>query len=741
MILDNADDAATFFGQAQSYQRSTRSVKSSPAPSLASFLPQAPNGCIVSTSRSEDVAFRLTGNHKNIIRLEPMDWREGIALLEKKLHNRFEKDVALELLQALDYMPLAITQAAAYLNRLGARGSLLKYLELLQKSDDIRASLLNKETSDLRRDEHASNSVIITWQISFQRIREANPSAAEMLSLMSFFDRQGIPEFMLRNYANNHQDDNEGVEPELKFEDDLATLRSYCLINTDTESHMFDMHRLVQLATRRWLAASGDLNFWRRKFLRILSAEHPPGDYTYWSKCKILLPHAEAAAMDEPTDEHSLRDWSLLLTNAASYASARGRYGAAESMARKAMSAAERGFGLEHPATLKSMNILAGALLHDGKLKAAEETYRRALNICQVSGQDHPSIPTMMGELALVLAYQGYFQKAEETNEEALKMHEKVVGKDHLAPSTIMNSMALILIYQGKYQVAEETIRRHMDAYEKVLSKDHPATLLTMNILSWTLVYQGRYKEAEDLNRQGQNRFQNVLGRDHPAVLGITNSLAAVLGRQGKFRAAEEMGRSVLTKYERILGKNHTATLESLIGLSTILGGQGKYEAAEELIRGAMEGREKEFGKEHPDTLRSADCLAYALKMRGNCKAAAEICERAYTSLAKVLGSDHPATVGCYRNYSSILQDIAILAHGHKYRLRQLVWIVRGAPDSTAASSRTSSSRKQMLLQHLQQLAEQRAKQPFTWRRLPRLPPAFDCDARDLLSVSDDRRV
>jgi hypothetical protein len=39
---------------------------------------------------------------------------------------------------------------------------------------------------------------MITWQISFNEIREKWPTSADLLSLMSYFNRQGIPEDVLK---------------------------------------------------------------------------------------------------------------------------------------------------------------------------------------------------------------------------------------------------------------------------------------------------------------------------------------------------------------------------------------------------------------------------------------------------------------------------------------------------------------------------------------------------------------
>lgn len=53
------------------------------------------------------------------------------------------------------------------------------------------------DAGDLRRDESASNSVVATWQMSFEHIREERPSAANLLLSISVFNPQGIPESVL----------------------------------------------------------------------------------------------------------------------------------------------------------------------------------------------------------------------------------------------------------------------------------------------------------------------------------------------------------------------------------------------------------------------------------------------------------------------------------------------------------------------------------------------------------------
>jgi len=161
-----------------------------------------------------------------------------------------------------------------------------------------------------------SNSVVTTWQISFEQIREERLSAADLLSLMSFFNPRGIPESVLRSHARSTVDTGDEADDEAddeedadgEFDDDLETLRAYSLVTATTEGDMWEMHQLVQFGTRVWLSSFGDVERWRQKFCRLMSSEFPVGEFENWPKCQKLLPHVEPLFSYEPADEGLLRE-------------------------------------------------------------------------------------------------------------------------------------------------------------------------------------------------------------------------------------------------------------------------------------------------------------------------------------------------------------------------------------------------------------------------------------------------
>jgi hypothetical protein len=197
-VLDNVDDARFLLsgqadGDSQGQTTNTQVIRKP----LREYLPHCERGSILVTTRNEEAALKLV-ERRDIVHVEPIDKAEGLALFEKKLGPQGNNSDAAKLAAELEYMPLAIVQAAAYILQRAPRCSVAKYLDEYRKSERKRTSLLDYDEGHLRRDWEAKNSIIVTWQISFEYIQQTRSSAADLLSLMSFFDRQGIPEDLLR---------------------------------------------------------------------------------------------------------------------------------------------------------------------------------------------------------------------------------------------------------------------------------------------------------------------------------------------------------------------------------------------------------------------------------------------------------------------------------------------------------------------------------------------------------------
>ncbi|KAF8849522.1 hypothetical protein BDZ45DRAFT_752694 [Acephala macrosclerotiorum] len=104
------------------------------------------------------------------------------------------------------------------------------------------------------------------------------------------------------DYGDDNEDDTSKSSVSDRFEDDILILRSYFFISINIDGATFEMHGLVQLATREWLKAHEQQERWKQQFIRNLDVELPTGEYTNWVTCQALFPHAQSVAAQQPED-------------------------------------------------------------------------------------------------------------------------------------------------------------------------------------------------------------------------------------------------------------------------------------------------------------------------------------------------------------------------------------------------------------------------------------------------------
>ncbi|KAI1158420.1 P-loop containing nucleoside triphosphate hydrolase protein [Nemania serpens] len=489
---DSADDIDIFYDNSEQ-ENQTVSVGGEKR-ALWTYLPQSSNGSILVTTRDRNLALKLIYDHKDIIEVGVMDQNHALELLATKSGSIYDRDDGVELMEALECMPLAISQAAAYIQHRAPRASVKKYLDEFRRSEQKRSSLLNYDAHDLRRDRSISNSVMTTWQVSFDYIRSKRPSATDLLSLLSFFDPQGILEYLVRptdqekshDHETNAHDENIAPSEALndEFEEDIATLRNYCLISMNEVGDVFEMHGLVQLSTRKWLDAHGETEHFKTQYIHRLTQAFPWGHFENWGTCQQLFPHVERAIDYCPVDKESLKEWASLLYNGSGYSLYRGKNATAEKMASQCYNTRKMLLGPEHSDTLGSINHLASAYRNQGRWKEAEVLQVQVLETSKtVLGPDHPDTLTSMNNLALTYQHQGRWKEAESLQVQVLETRKIVLGPDHPDTLTSMNNLAYTWKRLGRGDDALELLEQGSHASIRVLGPEHPDTQDMLSIL------------------------------------------------------------------------------------------------------------------------------------------------------------------------------------------------------------------------------------------------------------------
>ena len=727
IVIDNADDYQVF-----------RNLDSS----LPQVIPPSAHGFVLVTSRNHDVAFRLTGSHSNIVPVPPMDEQHALALLQKKLGASYVEKHATSLARELEYMPLALSQAASYIFQGAPRMTIAKYLQYLEKGDHIRAKMLNKASGDSRRDATASNSVLSTWQISFEFIRRERPSSARLLSLMSQFDRHGIPEqLLLGSYLEsfNHDLKTDDSFPQssaknglavtksrqassdiddsgLEFEDDLRMLMNFLLVTVDVSGDQFEIHALVQLATREWLELHGELESWEDRSVTLMEAAFPISAEETWNTCKVLFPHVRALVTREPEQREPSLAWATVMHNGALYAQDMSYHDVAVEMYTAAVNAKIFHLGRCDGSTLSSWGNLAVVKLDMDQLEEAEKITRAVLHAREkLFGAEHTDTLFSIHALARLLRAKGRFDEAEAVFRRSLALHEKVHGREHWATLNTAQSLGELLEFEANYEEAEALFRYVLEVTERSIGPESVRALNALTAVANMLSLQSKHDEAERLHRCALTGLEAVLGSESGATISATNDLSNTFERQGRLEEAEKLKSQVLEKTRSSVGAEHSRTLIVMANLAILWRKQTRFGEAEQLEKHVLQVRRARLGSEHPDTLQAMEELAHTYRALGRFEEAERLGLEAVEAAQQLLGAENLRTLvsmaslaETYRSQRRLQEAEQLLVR--VVETRQRLWGAENVETSISLARLAETYRSQGRFQEAEQLQVRVAK-------------------------------
>lgn len=506
-----------------------------------------------------------------------------------------------DLLKRLMYLPLAIQQASAYMEK--TRATTATYLQHYLESDAEQTKLLVADFEDRWRYSIDMQPIATTWLISFQHLEKKYPLATEYLKFICFLAEKGIPISLLPH----------GETKEAK-DDAIEVLERYAFISVREQRDTFDIDQLVRLVTRAWVRRKWKLQY--TKVIQQLAKVYPFPGHRNRKTWKEYMPHARVAL----DDHEQCMDWKaeadLLYVVADSYDEL-GKYAEAEKMHRRALELRKSALGPEHPDTLGIMNNLGLVLHSQEKYEEAGNMHRKTLELRKlVLGPGNPDTLDSMNNLGLVLHSQEKYQEARDMHYQTLGLRKSILGPEHPSALSSMNNLALVLDSQGNYEEAEEVHRQTLEMRKLVLGSNHRQTLSSMNNLALILDSRGKYEEAEEVYRQTLELRKSILGPANPDTVDSMNNLANVFHMEGKYEEAEAMHRRTLELAKSALGPEHPSTVTSVNNLALVLESQRKYKEAEETHQQALELYQSVLGPVHPSTVTSMNNLDRVLRCR-----------------------------------------------------------------------------------------------------------------------------
>ena len=567
---------------------------------IKDVIPSPLRGHVLLTTRTS-----VTGTLAHAIEIDTMEATEGahfllrrakmIALDDSQDNAREEVDYnqARAISQALGGLPLALDQAGAYIEE--TKCSLSDYLDLYQ----TRREPLLEWRGDLAFDH--PEPVATTWSLSFERIRQVNPVATELLKVCAFLAPDAIPEEIISEGAPELGPFLQHVAADpFKLNVVMKELLKFSLIRRNPKSKTLTIHRLVQEAKK----ARMDEHTQRQCAEHVVMAVNrvfPDAEFSTWSLCQRYLAQAQACASLIKQWGMKFAEAARLLDQLGHYLYQRASYAEAESYYRQALEIREQVPGPEHPDVAISLSNLASLYWDQSKYTLVEPLIIRALSIREQSlGPDHPDVATNLNALALLYKAQDRYAQATPIFLRALSILERVLGPEHPDVASTLNDLAMLYYNEDEYAQAEPLFLRALSIRERVLGPEHPDVAGSLNYLAGLYVARGQHIQAEPLLIRALSIREQALGSEHPDVATSLNNLALLYSDQGRYSEAEQLLLRACAIIEQAHGIKHPSVATILNNLAKLYYVQNKFVQAEQLLLRALTISEKALGPEHP---------------------------------------------------------------------------------------------------------------------------------------------
>ena len=515
---------------------------------VMAFLPRAGPGQVLITSQNPNWPWP-------VLEVPVLDPDVAASFLVSRTRDP-DRQAAAELASELGGLPLALEQAAAYLQ--ATSKSLASYLALFQKAPQ---AVLEGFPA------HYGRTVTSTWALAFEQL-EKSPGAVGLLRLLAFYAPEAIPlGLMLQSSTGLIEKLGPDVAPKLAplLEDPLgddkaiAALRRYSLVTSAADGYT-SVHPLVQVLTRNQIEPE-HFPQWHHAAAALIEAAIPANTNSpdTWDVCATMLPHAQKALADE----------SVGMARIASY------------------------------------------LGHSGSHKAARNLQTKIARACaRVHRPDHPRTLSARHELAHWTGQAGDPAAARDQFADLLPIRERVLGPED--PETLITRAGVAgwTGEAGDPAGARDQFANLLPIIDWVRGPDDPETLITRASLARWTGEAGDPAGARDQFANLLPIIKQVFGGAHLDTLTARHNLAHWTGKAGHPAAARDQFADLRPAIENVFGPRHPLTLRARAGLAWWTGEAGDPGAAHDQFMELLPIIEQVFGGEHPETLAARANLA-----------------------------------------------------------------------------------------------------------------------------------
>ncbi|KAF4634094.1 hypothetical protein G7Y89_g4015 [Cudoniella acicularis] len=613
---------------------------------IQEFLPNSKHGHIIITSRHRDLLKYSTG-----IPLGPMAESEASRLLLNSTLGG-EETPALELVKRLECIPLAITQAGAYIKSTGmsVREYLGRFKEAKPRAWDEYASRMNLIFST------SVDDILLN---SYHEVKAKDHDALDLLVLCSFMAPESIPGVVLEFGSKKSG---------MRLDDMVDTLYNNGFGHREESLQSFRMHTLIQSWVRKRQDPDVQARFARRALSTLAAVvdserQGSKDPKVFQGLEKLLLGHI-IASLSRLDISHNPNEGDVSWCVLGNVCKQQKRYTEAVSLYQKGLSDPEITSKVKC-FQRQQLRFELGALYQlQGKYNDAVTEYENTIEECD---KDPPNEDTLhiRGQLLLdvykalssVYTRIGRLAQSGAVLSQGISKLEKLFGPNSFQTLQLLDVCATEYYDQEDYAQAETLYTRIVASQIQTLGIDHPGTLHAQEKLARVYFQTGKFHQAQLLCQQSLSSLEKTLDAQHPTILQVVLFLGRISTKLAEYPEAETYFKRAIKGYE-LLGLQHPETLNAREELAMCYEAQGehRYKDAHGVYMQVMFGREDAKDVKIRETIRR---LCALLELMGRHNEAKQLQTQPYPCrfIQQLVG--HPETRK--RKYNGIGRKVCLV--------------------------------------------------------------------------------
>ena len=225
----------------------------------------------------------------------------------------------------------------------------------------------------------------------------------------------------------------------------------------------------------------------------------------------------------------------------------------------------------------KALTVHGRVLMMSCNHKISNQVFERAIEIYKISdGVEHPKLSHCARHIEVL----EYFEKA-------LAIRKKTLGEEHTDVAESHNNLGVVYSHLAKYNEAKEHYEKALFIWKKTYGEEHADVAASYNNLGVVYGNLGKYSEAKEYLDKALIVRKKINKEEDAHVASSYNNLGTVFSHRGKYSKAKELYEKALFILKKIYYVGHKLVATIYHNLGIVCSQLGEYFKAKNYFKKA----------------------------------------------------------------------------------------------------------------------------------------------------------